>query len=82
MDIESINRHLSHGEIDIKGLFPHLDALKEQHYQFHIDFRLQKLPLEAGMMLIRGARQYGKSTCLNLKFTKQLKCMARDRPTI
>lgn len=73
MDIESINRHLSHGEIDIKGLFPHLDALKEQLYKFHIDFGLHKLPLEAGMMMIRGARQYGKSTWLEAQIYETIK---------
>jgi predicted AAA+ superfamily ATPase len=64
MDLDSINHHLSLGEIQKKGLFPHLDMLRESAFAFTIDFGLQELPQEPGILLIRGARQYGKSTWL------------------
>jgi len=72
MDIESINKHLSLGEIDRKGLFPHLDMLKEQPFEFHVDFGLKELPLEQGILLVRGARQYGKSTWLEAQIYKTI----------
>ena len=64
MDLANINRALSAGEIDQSGLFPHLDSLKRAPYIFEIDFGLKTLPTKPGILLIRGARQYGKSTWL------------------
>lgn len=64
MDINTINIKLSQGEIDHRGVFPHLERLKSMSYVFDIDFGLQELPIEPGILLIRGARQYGKSTWL------------------
>ncbi len=64
MDIHTINNNLSRGEIDQPRIFPHLDRLKEAPYIFQVDFGLQELPMEPGILLIRGARQYGKSTWL------------------
>jgi len=64
MDIHTINDNLSRGEIDQPRIFPHLDRLKEAPYIFQVDFGLRELPVEPGILLIRGARQYGKSTWL------------------
>ena len=64
MDIQTINVILSRGEIDKPQVFPHLERLKKTPYQFEIDFGLRRLPIEPGILLIRGARQYGKSTWL------------------
>ena len=64
MDILEINRLLSEGKIDTPRLFPHLDELKLAPFTFRMDFGLEELPLEPGILLIRGARQYGKSTWL------------------
>lgn len=64
MDISRINDHLSRGQIDQPGIFPHVDQLKGARYVFHVDFGLPALPTEPGILLIRGARQYGKSTWL------------------
>ena len=64
MDLQTINENLSQGEIDKPGIFPHLDQLKNAPYLFQIDFGLRELPIEPGILLIRGARQYGKSTWL------------------
>lgn len=64
---------LARGEIDHPSIFPHLARLKEMPFIFEIDFGLKELPLEPGILLIRGARQYGKSTWLEqqLKHTIQ-----------
>lgn len=73
MDLETINRHLSLGEIDKKGLFPRLDMLREQSFAFQIDFGLKELPVENGILMIRGARQYGKSTWLEAQIYETIK---------
>ena len=62
MNVNTINQVLSTGRIDERGVFPHLDRLKNVPYVFDLDFGLKELPEEPGVMLVRGARQYGKST--------------------
>lgn len=64
MKIAELNNALALGDINQKGLFPHLDQLAHTTYVFEIDFGLKVLPTEPGILLIRGARQYGKSTWL------------------
>lgn len=64
MDVRSINEHLFHGRLDPQGLFPHLEALRLSPFLFQVDFGLDPLPTEAGVILVRGPRQYGKSTWL------------------
>lgn len=46
------------------GVFPHLETLARAPHVFPVDFGLKELPPEPGVLLIRGARQYGKSTWL------------------
>jgi len=64
MNITDLNHALALGNVEQKGLFPHLDQLENAAYVFDIDFGLKVLPTEPGILLIRGARQYGKSTWL------------------
>lgn len=64
MDNYQINQHLINGDIDSSGVLPHLDNLKTMDFVFESDFGLPKLPVEPGVILIRGPRQYGKSTWL------------------
>ncbi|MBN1684279.1 MAG: ATP-binding protein [Gammaproteobacteria bacterium] len=64
MDIPSINNNLAQAKINIPGMFPHLDSLKSAPCVFTIHFGLKTLPTEPGILMIRGARQYGKSTWL------------------
>ena len=64
MDINTINVILSRGEINTANVFPHLSRLAKSPYQFHVNFGLDELPVEPGIIMIRGARQYGKSTWL------------------
>lgn len=64
MDVRQINEHLLLGRIEARGLFPHLEGLSLSPFEFRVDFGLEALPAEPGMILIRGPRQYGKSTWL------------------
>ncbi len=63
MEIDDINQYLAFGEID-KIKLPHLQELARSAYIFAYEFGLEELPLEPGILLIRGPRQYGKSTWL------------------
>lgn len=72
MEIQELNNLLLTGIVDEKGQFPHLDQLKEAPFQFQIDFGLRDLPTEPGILLIRGARQYGKSTWLEGEIKKTI----------
>ena len=73
MDIYTINVILSRGEIDQPQIFPHLDRLAKGPYQFAVDFGLPQLPTEPGILLIRGARQYGKSTWIEQQVYQTIK---------
>ncbi len=59
-----INQALSEGRVDEPGVLPKRDQLKQAPVVFRQDFGLTELPEEPGAILIRGARQYGKSTWL------------------
>ncbi len=66
MNVREINDLLSRGDIDHEELWPHLLDLKKQAVTFNFEFGLKKLPIEPGLIIIRGPRQYGKSTWLEL----------------
>jgi predicted AAA+ superfamily ATPase len=51
------------GLTDADGLFPHLETAPANAF-FGWDFGLPELPQEPGIIVIRGPRQYGKSTWL------------------
>ncbi len=64
MNSLEINQHLLKGDIQAKGVLPHLDELPSLPFLFNQDFGLPVLPAEPGIIVIRGPRQYGKSTWL------------------
>lgn len=64
VNVEEVNRALLAGELDLPGLFPRLEALADAPAVFRVEFGLEKLPTSPGVILIRGARQVGKSTWL------------------
>ena len=70
MDVEpidanhEINAALLRGEVEREGLLPHLDLLRESSFVFQPQFGLDELPREPGLILVRGPRQFGKSTWL------------------
>jgi len=62
MDPKTLNQALLVPHPNVEVLFPALIKLREARYVFNVDFGLKELPEEPGILLIRGARQYGKST--------------------
>lgn len=64
MNVDQINAALARGALDEPGLFPRLEQLARAPFVFRVDFGLRELPREPGLVLVRGARQYGKSTWL------------------
>ncbi|MGD9152970.1 MAG: AAA family ATPase [Gammaproteobacteria bacterium] len=73
MDGADINHNLARGELDFPSMFPHLVSLKESPYVFDVDFGLKELPEQPGILLIRGPRQYGKSTWLEAEIFNTVK---------
>ena len=73
MDIKSINKNLLEGKLDSETMFPHLFRLESSPFIFNIDFGLDELPEEPGILLIRGPRQYGKSTWLESQVLETIK---------
>jgi len=65
MNVNPLNQALALGEIDRPGLWPRLEALEQRPFAFDIDFGLGELPVAPGIIVIRGARQFGKSTWLD-----------------
>ena len=72
MIIQELNKLLAAGITSEKGQFPHLERLQSASFQFQINFGLKELPTQAGILLIRGARQYGKSTWLQGEIKKTI----------
>ena len=70
MNVKAINELLLNGVIDTPGVFPHLDALQLMPYIFDVEFGIPEFSTETGMVMIRGARQYGKSTWLESHLRK------------
>jgi predicted AAA+ superfamily ATPase len=59
-----VNQSLAQGDAMQPGVLPKLDELTGEPFVFRLHFGLDSLPAEPGVILIRGARQYGKSTWL------------------
>ena len=72
MDVKAINEHLLRGDTTAPGLFPHLDELEGARYRFDVTFGLERLPEAEGVLLIRGPRQYGKSTWLEAQLRETI----------
>jgi predicted AAA+ superfamily ATPase len=64
VNVDKANEALLAGNLALPGLFPRLEALDDAPAIFRFEFGLDELPSAPGVILIRGARQYGKSTWL------------------
>lgn len=64
MDNHQINQLLIDGNLNVPGVLPHVDNLKTVPFVFEPHFGLSSLPQEPGIIMVRGPRQYGKSTWL------------------
>jgi predicted AAA+ superfamily ATPase len=60
------------GIYEADGLFPHLEVSPASGF-FTWDFGLPELPREPGIIVIRGPRQYGKSTWLEYQLRETLR---------
>ena len=67
MNVEQKNLLLSTGSIDREDLWPKIKEYESRRFQFRWEFGLETLPLDPGLITIRGARQSGKSTWLELQ---------------
>lgn len=57
----------------LDGLFPHAEDLKAVPFRFRMSFGLDRLPEEPGVIIIRGPRQYGKSTWLETQLLESVR---------
>lgn len=73
MDLQSINDCLARGDLEHSSLLPRVTRLKTAAFVFEMDFGLAELPIEPGILFIRGARQYGKSTWLEQQIEHTIK---------
>lgn len=72
MDVNTRNVLFSKGEIARDDLWPKVTEYREQPRTFRFNFGLDRLPTEPGIILIRGPRQLGKSTWLELELLHTL----------
>lgn len=67
MNVNQLNELLSRGEIDREDMWPRLAEYEAKAVPFRFEFGLDRLPTEPGLVVVRGPRQYGKSTWLDLE---------------
>jgi uncharacterized protein len=72
VDVNNRNLLFSKGEIDRDDLWPKITEYRDQPCTFRFSFGLDELPTAAGIILIRGPRQFGKSTWLELEIKRTL----------
>lgn len=72
MDVNVRNQLFAIGQIDRQDLWPKITEYEEQALTFRFQFGLDELPIEPGILLIRGPRQYGKSTWLEISLRDTL----------
>ena len=70
MNVHEINRSLLLGLGALEPLLPNWFGLKSSRICFPIHFGLETMPEDPGLLVIRGARQYGKSTWLEGEIVK------------
>jgi len=61
-----MNELLARGEIDREDMWPRIVEMESKAAQFRFEFGLDKIPTTPGLITIRGPRQYGKSTWLDM----------------
>ena len=66
MDVKTIHHLLAEANIDRDEMWPRIIEMESKTHQIRFEFGLNELPTEPGLIVIRGPRQYGKSTWLDL----------------
>lgn len=77
MNVNERNRLFADGNIDRADLWPKVTEYEAQPRTFRFIFGLEELPANPGIILIRGPRQYGKSTWLELELRDSLEVNGR-----
>ncbi len=72
MNVNEINAALARGRVDDPSVLPRVSMLARSPYVFRFQFGLDRLPLEPGIIIIRGPRQYGKSTWLEQRIKESI----------
>ncbi len=72
MNCDEKNSLLITGPVDREDLWPKINEYEAQRFQFRWEFGLTDLPTTGGVISIRGARQIGKSTWLELKLLETI----------
>ncbi len=72
MDVKTINLLLAEGNIDREDMWPRIIEMESKAHQFRFEFGLNELPTEPGLIIIRGPRQYGKSTWLDMNLRQSV----------
>jgi len=73
VNVAQVNEHLSRGDVDVEGVLPKLEELRKAAFAFAFQFGLDQLPVKPGLLIIRGARQYGKSTWLQQQIRQTIR---------
>ncbi len=72
MDVNELNQALLEGRIDDPQVLPRWQAMAKLAATFEWDFGLDTLPTQPGVLLVRGARQYGKSTWMEAEVRRTI----------
>lgn len=72
MNVRQRNELLSRGEIDRDDMWPRIAEYQAKAAPFRFEFGLDRLPEEPGLVVVRGPRQYGKSTWLDLELRQSI----------
>lgn len=65
MNVRLFNQLLAQGKTEREDMWPRIVEMESKALQFRLEFGLDDLPTEPGLIAIRGPRQYGKSTWLD-----------------
>jgi uncharacterized protein len=72
MDVNMRNQLFAAGDVAREDLWPKIAEYEARPRTFRFSFGLEELPEQPGIILIRGPRQYGKSTWLELELRDTL----------
>ena len=67
MNVRTLNSLLFQGIVNQDDMWPRINEFDSKAVCFEFEFGLDHLPEEPGLIIVRGPRQYGKSTWLDLK---------------
>lgn len=72
VNVNQLNELLSRGEIEREDMWPRLVEYEAKAVPFLFELGLDRLPTEPGLLVVRGPRQYGKSTWLDLELRQSI----------